>query len=88
MDFSTKAKKEITYCDVLSCVQLFATLWTVAHSAPLSMEFARPEYWSGLLFPSQGDLSNLGIKPASPALASGFFTTTLPGKPFIVMGGL
>ena len=50
----------------------------VAHQAPLSLGFSRQEYWSGLPFPSPGDLSNLGIKPvslASPALAGGFFTT-------------
>ena len=41
--------------------------WTVAYQAPLSMGFSRQEYWSGLLFPSPGDLPNLGIKPVSPA---------------------
>ena len=49
-------------------VQLFATPWTVAHQAPLSMEFSRQEYWSGLPFPSPGDLPNPGIEPSSPAL--------------------
>ena len=44
------------------------TPWTVAHQAPLSMGFSRQEYWSGLPFPSPGDLLNLGIKPWSPAL--------------------
>ena len=44
------------------------TLWTVAHKAPLSKGFSRQEYWRGLPFPSPGDLSNLGIKPKSPAL--------------------
>ena len=61
-----------------SHVQLFATLWTVPHQAPLSMEFLRLEYWSGLPFPSPGNLPGPGIKPASlksPALASRFFTT-------------
>ena len=55
----------------------FATSWTVAHQAPLSMEFSRQEYWSGLLFPTPGDLLGSGIKSkflASPALAGGFFT--------------
>ena len=46
----------------------FATLWTVAHQAPLSMGFSRQEYWSGLPFPSPGDLPDPGIKPAFPAL--------------------
>ena len=45
------------------------------------MGFSRQEYWSGLLFPSPGDLPHLGIEPASPALAGGFFTTESPGKP-------
>ena len=65
----------------LSRVQLFATPWTVAFQAPLSMGFPRQEYWSGLPFLSPGDLPNPGIKPVSPALASGFFTTEPPGKP-------
>ena len=52
----------------LSRVQLFATPWTLAYEALWSMEFSRQEYWSGLPFPSPGDLSNPGIKPGSPAL--------------------
>ena len=59
----------------LSRVRLFVTPWTAAYQAPLSMGFPRQEYCSGLLFPSPGDLPNTGIKPASPALASVFFTT-------------
>ena len=47
--------------------------------------FSRQEYWNGLLFPSQGDLPNPGIQPASPALAAGFFTTEPPGKPQILV---
>ena len=56
----------------------FATPWTVAHWAPLSMEFSRQEYWSGWLFPTPGDLPNPRIQLsslASPALADGFFTS-------------
>ena len=49
-------------------VQLCATLWTVAHQAPLSMGFSRQEYWSGLPCPSPGDLPNSRIEPVSPAL--------------------
>ena len=63
---------------VFRCVQLFATPWTGARQAPLSMEFPRQEYWSGLSFPSPGDLPDLGIEPTSlvsPALAGRFFTT-------------
>ena len=62
-----------------SCVQLFATPWTVTCQAPLSMEFSRQEDWSGLPFPSPGDLPNPGNQPMSlmsPALAGGFFTTS------------
>ena len=58
----------------------FVVPWTVAHQAPLSMGFSRQEYWSGLPFPSPGDLPHLGIKPRSLALAGGFFTAEQPGK--------
>ena len=50
----------------LSHVRLFATLWTVAYQAPPSMGFSRQEYWSGLPFPSPGDLPDPGIEPWSP----------------------
>ena len=71
---------------VLSCfsrVRLFATPWTVAHQASLSVGFSRQEYWSGLPFPSPGDLPDPGIKtpsPVPPALAGRFFTTEPPGN--------
>ena len=52
----------------LTRVQLFVTLWTVAHQAPQSMGFSRLEYWSGLPFPSPGDLPDPGIETRSPAL--------------------
>ena len=52
----------------LSRVRLFATPWTVAYQAPSSMEFSRSESWSGLPFPSPGDLPDPGIKPGSPTL--------------------
>ena len=64
-----------------SHVRLFETLWSIAHEAPLSMGFPRQEFWSGLPFPSPGDLPNPGVEPVSPALAGGFFTTKPPGKP-------
>ena len=66
---------------ILSCVQLFATPWTIARQAPLSMEFPRQEYWSGLPFPPPGDLHDSGIESAASALATRFFTTALSGKP-------
>ena len=62
------------------------TPWTVACQALLSMEFSRQEYWSGLLFPSPGDLPDPGTEPTSPALADRFFTTEPPGKPGIDVG--
>ena len=65
----------------LSCVWLFAVPWTVASQAPLSMEFSRQEYWSGLPWPPPGDLPNPGIGPSSlvsPALPGRFFTTSAP----------
>ena len=67
----------------LSRVRFFATPWTVACQAPLSMGFPRQEYWSGWPFPSPGDLPDPGIEPASPALAGGFFTTAPAGQPFL-----
>ena len=71
---------------VLSHVRLSLTLWTVAHQAPLSMEFPRQEYWSGLPLPAPGDLSNSRIEPVyptSPALAGRFSTNKPPGKPVL-----
>ena len=53
------------------------TPWTVAHQAPLSMGFSRQEHWSGLPFPSPGDLPNPGIEPISPALQANSFLTEL-----------
>ena len=58
-----------------SRVQLFATLWTAACQAPLSMGLSRQEYWSGLPFSPPGDLPDPGIEPTSPALAGGFYIT-------------
>ena len=64
------------------CVSNSVTLWTVAHQVPLSMGFSRQEYWSGLPFPSPGDLPNPRIKPASPAhiscIAGRRFSTAEP----------
>ena len=62
----------------MSCPTL-VTPRTVALQAPLSMGFLRQEYWSGLPFPSPGDLPNPGSKPVSPPLADGFFNTEPPG---------
>ena len=66
--------------------QSFPTLtvipWTVAHQAPLSMEFSRREYWSGLTFPSPGDLPDPRIEPSSPALQANSLPSESPGKPW------
>ena len=62
-----------------SCVQLLETLWTAVRQAPLSVDFSRQEYWSGLPCPPPGNLPDPGIKPASllsPALAGRFFATS------------
>ena len=65
----------------LSHVWLFATPWTVAQQAPPSMEFSRQEYWSGLPFPSPGDLPDSGIKPGSPELRADPLPSEPPGNP-------
>ena len=67
----------------LSHVWFFETPWTVAHQAPLSMEFSRQQYWSRLPHPIPGDLPDWGIEAATPELVGRFFTTEPPGKPII-----
>ena len=62
----------------------YETPWTVAHQAALSKGFPRQEYQRGLPLPPLGDLPGSGIELASPALASGFFTTETPGKPSLI----
>ena len=68
---------------VPSCVWLFATSWTPAFQAPLSMEFSTQEYWNGLPFPTPEDLPDVGIKSVSPALTDrfGFFSLSHLGRP-------
>ena len=79
----------VNYVCVCVCAPVVSdsvTPWTISCQAPLSMEFSRQKYWSGLSFPSPGDLPNPGIKPVSlacPALAGRFFTTESPGKHII-----
>ena len=65
---------------VAQCVRLFVTPWTVAHQAPLSMGFSRQDYWSGLPFPSPGDLPDAGIEPGSPTLQAYSLLSEPPGK--------
>ena len=67
----------------LSHVRLFAIPWTITRQAPPSIGFSRQEYWSGLPFPSPGDLRNPGIKPGSPKLHA----DTLPSEPPIEVEG-
>ena len=69
---------------LLSRVRLFATPWTVARQVPLSMGF-RQEYWSGLPFPSPGDIPNPGIKPRSPALQADALSSEPPGETLEVL---
>ena len=66
---------------VLTHVWLFSTPWTVAHQAPLSLEFSGQEYWSGLPFPFPGDLPGPGIEPASPVLQADSLLSEALGKP-------
>ena len=68
---------------LLGHVQLFATPWTVAYQAPQSMEFSRQEYWSGLPFPSPGDLLDPGIESRSPTLQADALPSEPPGKPYM-----
>ena len=63
-----------------SRVRLCATPQTAAHQAPLSLGFSRQEYWSGLPFPSPGDLPNAGIEPRSPTLQADALPSEPPGK--------
>ena len=70
-----------------SPVQLFATLWTVAHQVPLSMEFSRQEYWRRLSCPPPGDHPDPGIElvsPAAPALQEDFLLLSHQGSPIVI----
>ena len=66
---------------LLSCVRLFAIPWTVIYQASLSMVFSRQEYWSGLPFPSLGDLPDPGIEPRSPTLQADALPLSHQGSP-------
>ena len=80
-DWFQIGKKERKKVKSLSCVRLFEIPWTVVYQASLSMGFSRQEYWSGLPFPSPGDLPDPGIKPRSPALQADSLQSEPPGKP-------
>ena len=78
---NTNVFLRIVCVNSLSHVQLFATPWTVAHQAPLSMGFSRQEYWSGLPSPSPGGLSDTGMEPRSPVLQADSLPAELQWKP-------
>ena len=71
---------KVAYCGLVALV----TPWTIACQAPLSMGFPKQEYWSGLPFPSPGDLPDPEIKPRPPALQTASLPTELQGRPYIV----
>ena len=71
----------VCVCQLLSCVQLFVTPWTIVCQALLSMEFSKQENWSGLPIPSPRDLHDQGIEPQSPALQADSLPFEPPGKP-------
>ena len=75
------SEKKVKVFVAEACVRLFATPWSVTRQAPLFMRFSRPEYWSGLPFPSPGDLPDLMIKPRSPALEADSVASEAPWKP-------
>ena len=77
--------RDIVKVKSLSRVRLFVTPWTVAYQAPPSMGFSRQECWSGLPFPSPGDLPDPGIKPGSPVLQADTLLSEPPGKPWRAM---
>ena len=81
IDSKIKSSGKALKVKSLSRVRLFATQWTVAYKASPSMGFSRQEYWSGLPFPSPGDLPDPGVKPGSPALEADTLTSEPPGKP-------
>ena len=68
----------------LSLVQLFATPWTVAYQAPLSMEFSRQEYWSGFPFPSPGNLPDPGLEPTSTACRQTLYRLSHQGSQHLI----
>ena len=80
-----KVHNEVTLpTKLLSLVQLFVIPWTAAYQAPLSMEFSRQEYWSGLPFPSPGDLPDPGIEPGSPASQADALPSEPPEEPQVL----
>ena len=79
---TTYKTKYMSVCVCVSWVQLFPTPWTIARQDPQSVGFSRQEHWSGLPFPSPGDLPNPEIEPGSH-IAGQFFTVWVTGKPYV-----
>ena len=79
-EFSSLVLQYVVQVNSLSRVWLFLISWTVSYQDPLSMEFSRQEYWSGLPFLSPGDLPNLGFEPRSPTLQADTLPSLPPGK--------
>ena len=77
--------QNISFSLVAKLCPTLATPWTVACQAPLSMGFSRQEYWSGLPFPSPGDLAHPGTEPTSPTLQAFSVFSELPRKPLLWM---
>ena len=86
--FDRTTQSEKWRCYSISRVQLFVTPWSVAQQAPLSMEFSRQEYWSGLPCPSPRDLLHPEIKPESPALHADSLPTQPPEKSWMTTAKL
>ena len=83
--FSKERKKvQVLVALVFGLIQHFETPWTAARQDPLSMEFSRQEFWSGLPCPSPGDLPDPGIEPGSPTLQADSVPTEPRGKPILV----
>ena len=80
-ELSNNRKTCVFLLSHFSPVQFFGALWTIAYQAPLSIGFSRQEYWSGLLCPPPGDLPDLGIKPAFPALQMNSLSLSHWGSP-------
>ena len=87
VEFQSINKEVVVALVVQSCPTVCNPI-NVACQAPVSMEFSRQEYWSGLPFPSAVDLSDPGIKPGSPALAGGYFTTSATWETQVGMCGV
>ena len=77
-------KKVKVKVNLLSCIRLFAAPLTIAYEAPPSLEFFKQEYWSGLPFPSPGDLPNPAIEAESPTLQTDVLPSEPPGKPLLI----